>query len=138
SYIPPRPTSTLFPYTTLFRSGASAARYRLHKFAPLLDENFIIIGSQYRGARLTSEAHPDRLKDEFGGRDVNDVLALLPIIAQLPHANGGKIGIWGTSRGAMMAFLAAKQTDRFGALVARSEEHTSELQSREKLVCRRL
>lgn len=101
-------------------SGASAARYRLHKFAPLLDENFIIIGSQYRGARLTSEAHPDRLKDEFGGRDVNDVLALLPIIAQLPHANGGKIGIWGTSRGAMMAFLAAKQTDRFGALVAQA------------------
>src|SRR5690606_22200843 len=39
-------------------------------------------------------------------------------IDKLPHADSQRIGIWGTSRGAMMAFLAARQTDRFAALVS--------------------
>lgn len=116
-------------------SGAIFAHYRLHKFAPLLNEGFIIIGSQYRGARLSSKPHPDRMKDEFGGSDVNDVLALLPIIDQLPQANPRKIGIWGTSRGAMMAFLAAKQTDRFSALAAQAgaSDITAELAFRPEM-----
>lgn len=116
-------------------SGATFAHYRLHKFAPLLEEGFIVIGSQYRGARLGSKPHPDRLRDEFGGSDVNDVLALLPIIDQLPQANPRKIGIWGTSRGAMMAFLAAKQTDRFSALVAQAgaSDITAELAFRPEM-----
>ena len=116
-------------------SGAIPPHYRLHTFSLLLEKGFIVVGSQYRGARLGKEPHPDRLTDEFGGKDVTDVLALLPIIDQLPHANSHKIGIWGTSRGAMMAFLAAKQTDRFSALISHASpsDITAELAFRPKM-----
>ena len=116
-------------------SGAIPPHYRLHTFSPLLEKGFIVVGSQYRGARLGKEPHPDRLKDEFGGKDVTDVLALLPIIDQLPHANPHKIGLWGTSRGGMMAFLAARQTDRFSALISQAgpSDITAELAFRSEM-----
>src|SRR2546422_6608075 len=75
------PRSTLFPYTTLFRSGHEVGR---------------------RGPRR-HEAHAD--------------LARRPRVALRGMARGG--------------FLADED-------VARSEEHTSELQSRLHLVCRLL
>src|SRR5438477_13059397 len=77
--IPRPPRSTLFPYTTLFRSGSVT-----EAFAPDL------LGSRYRLPK------PDL--------DVFDALRLV----------------------------------RLGQPVARSEEHTSELQSHVNLVCRLL
>src|SRR3712207_7404874 len=75
------PRSTLFPYTTLFRSAALLASLR---------------SAFYRDARLTREPLSDQ--------------ALVPLAA-----------------------VAA-----CGITLARSEEHTSELQSRQYLVCRLL
>src|SRR3712207_7650076 len=79
------PRSTLFPYTTLFRSGGQAA---------------------LRGG----ERQP---LDPRDGADVA-LLRLLLRCAALGRAGGAR------------------------ALVLRSEEHTSELQSRQYLVCRLL
>lgn len=90
------------------------------KLFPVVTEGFVVTGSMYRGASLDGTPHPDRLADEFGGEDVNDVLALLPIIDDMPFADGDRLGIWGNSRGGMMAYLAARHTDRFVALVAES------------------
>src|SRR5438105_11728290 len=90
------PSSTLFPYTTLFRSE----RYTL------------------RGARL----HPRRTGDGLrAGIEPDRVLGLLE------ERGRGIVG----------------DADRQGAMTlrfpeARSEEHTSELQSRVDLVCRLL
>src|SRR5947209_9577065 len=84
--IRPPPKSTLFPYTTLFRSRAAPARSR---------------------RRLWVLARPSRTKPRWG-----------------PWSRAGICG-----RG----FPAAA---RFPA--GRSEEHTSELQSRQYLVCRLL
>src|SRR3712207_7356499 len=81
------PRSTLFPYTTLFRSRA---QHLLH-----------VVGE----ARLVDGAL------EEGGLDVGALDAVL-------HVAGQRVG------------------ER--VLVARSEEHTSELQSRQYLVCRLL
>src|SRR2546421_3800190 len=76
------PRSTLFPYTTLFRSG-QAHVVDLHRGRA--------------GVHLDQAAERDRVRlPRAGGRDVEDVLQL------------------------------------------RSEEHTSELQSRSDLVCRLL
>src|SRR5438067_10212901 len=80
--IPRPPRSTLFPYTTLFRSGRS------------LGEDHIRAGTQ---------AHPAGPDD-----------SLPPALARSPAE-----GLAGSQRG-------------------RSEEHTSELQSRFDLVCRLL
>src|SRR3712207_8426008 len=78
------PRSTLFPYTTLFRSAQQAL---IAAFDPMLRR---------------SEA----------GR----LIAISSSVAQRPRA------YWGA----------------YGASKARSEEHTSELQSRQYLVCRLL
>src|SRR5688572_31873959 len=78
------PRSTLFPYTTLFRSGLG----RLDDAAP--------VGKQMR--HDTREAHPRIL-----GLDVKDAAAMSNVVVE-----------------------------------ARSEEHTSELQSQSNLVCRLL
>ncbi|MEP6712076.1 MAG: prolyl oligopeptidase family serine peptidase, partial [Ferruginibacter sp.] len=56
-------------------------------------------------------------KDEFGGADINDVLNLLPAVAQIPNADTSKIGIHGWSRGGMMTYLVMKKTNRFKAAV---------------------
>src|SRR3712207_8832167 len=83
------PRSTLFPYTTLFRSGRDD---RGDERAQPLD-----LGSD------------DVVRTEVGGRDVT-------------HADAGG----GTGR------------DQVARFERRSEEHTSELQSRQYLVCRLL
>src|SRR5438045_8011256 len=91
--LPPPPRSTLFPYTTLFRSGLDAQ----------------------------SE---DRLDHAGGGRRHDDVTVL--------HGNllvqGGRLRL--ATGGAVHD--ASRQRP------ARSEEHTSELQSLRHLVCRLL
>src|SRR5256712_10185412 len=83
------PRSTLFPYTTLFRSRARALRRR---------------------HRVRHELHESAGAD---GRQRTRVVARL-----LPHDGGDQVGI--------------------EPRALRSEEHTSELQSRSDLVCRLL
>src|SRR3712207_8787353 len=84
------PRSTLFPYTTLFRSALDASSQGL---------------SADEAAERRSRWGPNELAEEGGRRP----LALL----------------WDQVRAVMV-------------LILRSEEHTSELQSRQYLVCRLL
>src|SRR5690606_42144535 len=89
------PTSTLFPYTTLFRS----LMFFLYTF---LGSLALLLG--FIGLYVASDPH------------TFDIVALT---AQNPLAGGGIFSL--------LVLLAI-----------RSEEHTSELQSRENLVCRLL
>src|SRR3712207_8380210 len=82
------PRSTLFPYTTLFRSRSAGREWR----------------------QVATHRHGPRV----GG--------LYPVA--IPLHVGGKV-------------VAAEEA-QFDARPARSEEHTSELQSRQYLVCRLL
>src|SRR3712207_7365500 len=96
------PRSTLFPYTTLFRS------------APL----------QRRGREIQSRALPERgLRPQHGDRTGRI------------GRGGGRVHGAGTLSEPFTPFLAVL-TDWAG--IMRSEEHTSELQSRQYLVCRLL
>src|SRR3712207_7016040 len=78
------PRSTLFPYTTLFRSLLEVVEHQEERFGTQEGRQ------RHLGRLLTGAAHAERLGD------------------------------------------------RRGDLVGRSEEHTSELQSRQYLVCRLL
>ncbi|MBI5403621.1 MAG: prolyl oligopeptidase family serine peptidase [Ignavibacteriae bacterium] len=60
---------------------------------------YIVFASQYRD------------KDEFGGRDLNDVLNLIKIAKQYEHSDSERIGMEGWSRGGMMSYLALTKTD---------------------------
>src|SRR5690606_41370965 len=97
---PRPPGSTLFPYTTLFRSKALAAA--------AAEERDVLAGALARWASF--------LASSADVTDVMDGLARLTdhldTITELAHDGAGHD--------------------------ARSEEHTSELQSRENLVCRLL
>src|SRR5690606_42127105 len=90
------PTSSLFPYTTLFRSS-----------------NSLLTGS-YQVFELPLES------PLYGSRT---------IVTNAPYTTASPFG-WHDTNGA----IGAEFTDTRG----RSEEHTSELQSRENLVCRLL
>src|SRR5690606_41632912 len=97
SMIPRPPRSTLFPYTTLFRSYA--------KYVESLGGEVVIISSDKDLMQLVSDRVSlfDTMKNKKIGRD--------------------------------------EVVEKFGVppeKVVRSEEHTSELQSRENLVCRLL
>src|SRR3712207_8404430 len=95
------PRSTLFPYTTLFRSVAAA-------LGPLLSAG--VVGDMSEGERLLDAASRD------------GAVALLA-----DHAPSGP-----------MAVAGPPSADARPLLELRSEEHTSELQSRQYLVCRLL
>src|SRR5690606_40774839 len=94
----PPPTSTLFPYTTLFRSRDVLGCYRRAGLA----EKRLGLGLDH------------------GGRDA--------LAAQLGPE---KVGVLGR-------LLALHLYATLVGSLPRSEEHTSELQSRENLVCRLL
>src|SRR5258707_15380661 len=96
------PRSTLFPYTTLFRSKA-----RRH----MIDaDNYI--ASEDQVIAVPKSIHGDSIR----GR-------VLEIIGRQPGTREFVLELDGTSW-------------RTNSLVPRSEEHTSELQSRQYLVCR--
>src|SRR5688500_10771616 len=70
---------------------------------------YIVVGSQYRG-NMGGEG-----KEEFGGSDVNDVLNLIPLLANFQQADTSRIGMYGWSRGGMMTYLALTKTKRIKA-----------------------
>jgi len=72
---------------------------------------YVVLASQYRG-NMGGEG-----EEEFGGRDVNDVLNLFPIIDSSPQIDSTKVGIFGWSRGGMMSYLVLKKIKRIKAAV---------------------
>jgi len=79
---------------------------------PIANEGFVIIGSQYR------ETFNDNslVKDEFGGKDVDDVAELFKYIPNIENADPKRIGIYGASRGGMQTFLTLKAVKNVKAI----------------------
>ncbi len=75
---------------------------------------YVCIASQYRG-NGGSEG-----KEEFGGKDVNDILNLIPCLSTIDKADTSRIGMWGWSRGGMMTYLALTKTTKIKAAVVGS------------------
>lgn len=85
------------------------AAYYLGRFASW---GYVVAASQYRGSLDGGEG-----KDEFGGKDVNDVFNLVPMLSKWPNADTSRIGLYGESRGGMMTYLALKRSCEFKAAV---------------------
>ncbi|MDQ3038695.1 MAG: prolyl oligopeptidase family serine peptidase [Pseudomonadota bacterium] len=70
------------------------------KLLPLAKAGYVVVASQYRDA------------DEFGGKDVGDVMRLIDLSISLPSVDASRIFLLGESRGGMMGYLVArKRTD---------------------------
>lgn len=76
--------------------------------------NYVVIASQYRGT------DGGEGKEEFGGKEIDDVLNLIPALNELANADTSRIGMEGGSRGGMMTYLALKNSCRFKAAVVTS------------------
>lgn len=76
-----------------------------HQLITWAEQGYIVIASNYRE------------QDEFGGADVADVEALMPIIRQMPMADQSKIAMWGFSRGGMQSLMAVRNMPEVKALV---------------------
>ena len=59
----------------------------------LASRGYVIIGSNYRK------------QDEFGGKDVDDVLNLIETVKDISKADYRKLGMLGWSRGGMMTYI---------------------------------
>jgi dipeptidyl aminopeptidase/acylaminoacyl peptidase len=71
----------------------------------IIDAGFVVMGSQYRE------------EDQFGGNDLNDVLALVEIGKQLPTVNSESVSMMGVSRGGMMTYMAARKLPELKSLI---------------------
>lgn len=72
----------------------------------LANHGYIVVGSQYRGT--FQEPGSDIGKDEFGGKDIQDVREIFNLIPKIDGADVRRIGMFGHSRGGMQTFLTAK------------------------------
>ena len=66
-------------------------------------EGYVVIASQYSGNSLSEG------KDEYGGKEVNDIIALHGILKTFSFADMKKVGMYGGSRGGMMTFLVLRK-----------------------------
>ena len=97
----------------------------------MAQRGYIVVASNYRGnGKFGGEKYPgDRVcpvckerigglgREEFGGAEVDDVLALIPVLEQLPQADTTRMAVYGRSRGGMMTYLTLKRSDRFKAAI---------------------
>ncbi len=75
----------------------------------LAKEGYVVIASNYRG-NGGGEG-----QEEFGGKDLNDVLILPKVLAEIENADTNKIGMYGVSRGGMMTYMALTKMNNIKA-----------------------
>ena len=73
---------------------------------------YLVLESQYRGN------DGGEGKDEFGGKDLNDILNLIPLAKEFEFANTDIWGIEGWSRGGLMTYLTLTKNHDFKAAVS--------------------
>ena len=91
--------------------GALKAAHGAILLGQIAKEGYVVVASQYRG-NGGSEG-----QEEFGGKDVNDVLILTEVLKEVESADTEKIGMYGWSRGGMMTYIALTKTDKIKAAV---------------------
>ncbi|HQY21655.1 MAG TPA: prolyl oligopeptidase family serine peptidase [Ignavibacteria bacterium] len=74
-------------------------------FGEIASWGFTVMASQYRD------------KDEFGGKDINDILNLMKLAGEFPECDNTKIGMEGWSRGGMMTYKVLTLTDKIKCAV---------------------
>jgi tetratricopeptide (TPR) repeat protein len=75
---------------------------------------YVVLASQYRGN------DGGQGKEEYGGKDINDVLDLIKMAESLPFIDSNKIVMYGTSRGGLMTYLATSKSSKIKAACVNS------------------
>jgi len=77
----------------------------------LASEGYVVIASDYRGGKRNEG------NEEFGGKDINDVLILPEVLSTIESADTSRVGMYGWSRGGMMTYIALSQMKNLKAAV---------------------
>lgn len=78
----------------------------VHRFSKFVEAGYVVIGCNYRGSGGSEGM------EEFGGKDLHDVLNLIEVLEESPEVDTTQIGMFGWSRGGMMTYLALTKTDQ--------------------------
>ncbi len=104
--------SAKWPALLYCRGGIGhVGRVQTHWLEKFSRHGYVVFAPFYRG----SESGAGR--DEFGGRDLEDVLSAFRLLSRLPFVEEGKISAMGFSRGAINAAQAAARLDALHKLV---------------------
>lgn len=101
----------------IYNRGGNKEFGRLNEYklafilAKVASWGYVVVASQYRGN------DGGEGKEEFGGSDVNDILNLIPLLAQNEKSDTSRMGLYGWSRGGMMTYLSLCRTDKFKAAI---------------------
>jgi dipeptidyl aminopeptidase/acylaminoacyl peptidase len=98
--------------------------------ARIAKRGYVVAASNYRGngafgaAKYPGEhecPEGERIggvgREEFGGAEVHDILALIPMLSHIERADTSRMGVFGWSRGGMMTYLTLESTNRFNAAI---------------------
>lgn len=114
--ISPKEESKKYPVIIYNRGGNGSYGMVTEPFiirflSKLASKGYVVIGSQLRGSEGSEGM------DEFGGKDVDDVLYLFKVIDELKITDKSKIVQLGWSRGGVTNFQMLKKTDRINATI---------------------
>ncbi|MBU1699028.1 MAG: S9 family peptidase [Candidatus Eisenbacteria bacterium] len=88
-----------------------------HELQLLAAKGYVVFYSNPRGSLGYGRGFSEAIKNNWGGRDFEDVMAGTDYLESLPYVNPKRIGITGGSYGGFMTNWAVGQTHRYKAAV---------------------
>jgi dipeptidyl-peptidase 4 len=85
----------------------------------LVQQGYIVVQVDVRGSVGYGRAFREAFLMDYGGRDLDDLQAVVDGLRKLPYVDGARIGIWGSSYGGLLTVYALlKRPGLFAAGVA--------------------
>jgi dipeptidyl-peptidase-4 len=104
-------------YSNTVRNRWNGVAGTLQQF--LVRQGYIVVQVDVRGSVGYGRAFREAFLMDYGGKDLDDLQAVVAGLAAMPHVDGRRIGIWGSSYGGLLSVYALlKRPGVFAAGVA--------------------
>jgi dipeptidyl-peptidase-4 len=104
-------------YSNTVRNRWGGLNGTLQQF--LVQQGYIVVQVDVRGSVGYGRAFREAFLMDYGGKDLDDLEAVVNGLKALPYVDGGRIGVWGSSYGGLLSvFALLKKPGLFAAGVA--------------------